>query len=88
MLLFSYLTFLFILKVCLKWVYQQGVSVLVKSFIEERMEENLSLFDWELNEYELKKISGILQRRGLPGDVFVSANAPFQAVQDLWDAEV
>ncbi|KAI3852185.1 hypothetical protein MKX03_022985 [Papaver bracteatum] len=74
--------------VCLKWVYQQGVSVLVKSFNEDRIEENLTLFDWELNEDELKKISEIPQRRGLPGDVFVSANGPFKTVEDLWDGEV
>ncbi|KAI3942845.1 hypothetical protein MKW92_011474 [Papaver armeniacum] len=75
-------------QVCLKWVYQQGVSVLVKSFNEDRMEENLTLFDWELNEDELKKIGEIRQRRGLPGDFFVSDNGPFKSVEDLWDGEV
>ncbi|KAJ4710184.1 NADPH-dependent codeinone reductase-like protein [Melia azedarach] len=32
-------------KVSLRWVYEQGVSLLVKSFNKERMKENLDIFD-------------------------------------------
>ena len=52
------------MKVCLRWVYEQGVSVVVKSFNEERMKENLDIFDWKLSEEECEKINQISQRKG------------------------
>lgn len=60
----------------------------MKSFNEERMKENLDIFDWELSEEELKKINEIPQRRGLPGDIFVSDEGPFKSEAELWDGEV
>ncbi|MCL7027039.1 hypothetical protein MKW94_006692 [Papaver nudicaule] len=77
-------------QVCLRWVYEQGVSLLVKSFNEQRMKENTLIFQWELTEDELEKISKIPQKRGLPGDIFVSEleAAPFKTVEELWDGEV
>ncbi|KAJ4710190.1 NADPH-dependent codeinone reductase-like protein [Melia azedarach] len=35
-------------QIAIRWVYQQGVSVITKSFNKQRMEENLDIFDWEL----------------------------------------
>ncbi|KAK9090533.1 hypothetical protein Sjap_023710 [Stephania japonica] len=51
-------------QVCLRWVYEQGVTLLVKSFNEERMKVNLDIFEWELSEEDLKKINEIPQSRG------------------------
>ncbi|OVA09113.1 Aldo/keto reductase [Macleaya cordata] len=76
-----------IAQISLRWVYEQGVSVLVKSFNEERMKENLKIFDWELSAEDLKRISEIPQRRGLPSDVFVSVNGPFKSEEELWNGE-
>ncbi|KAI3945239.1 hypothetical protein MKX01_035000 [Papaver californicum] len=78
------------LNVCLRWVYEQGVSLLVKSYNEQRMKENMMIFQWELTEDELEKISKIPQKRGLPGDIFVSEleAAPFKNIEELWDGEV
>lgn len=59
-------------KVCLRWVYQQGVSFLVKSYNEQRMKENMMFFHWELTEDELENISKIPQRKGVLGDKYVS----------------
>ncbi|KAI3945023.1 hypothetical protein MKW92_005596 [Papaver armeniacum] len=77
-------------QVCLRWVYEQGVSLLVKSFKEERMKENLMIFDWELTKDDLLKISKITQRRGLPGYRFISEleGSPFKTIEELWDGEV
>ncbi|KAK9113922.1 hypothetical protein Syun_020719 [Stephania yunnanensis] len=61
-----------IAQVCRRWVYEQGVTLLVKSFNEERMKENLDIFEWELSKEDLKKIDEIPQSRGLSGDFFVS----------------
>lgn len=46
-------------KVCLRWVYEQGGSVLVKSFNEERLKENLHIFDWELSAQDSEMIRKI-----------------------------
>ncbi|KAF8407539.1 hypothetical protein HHK36_006673 [Tetracentron sinense] len=52
--------------VALRWIYEQGASVVVKSFNKGRMKENLQIFGWELSGEELNKISQIPQQRGFP----------------------
>lgn len=48
----------------LRWVYEQGVSIVAKSFHKERMRQNLEIFDWSLSEEDLKRISELPQRKG------------------------
>ncbi|KAK1416317.1 hypothetical protein QVD17_32106 [Tagetes erecta] len=50
-------------QISLRWLYEQGVSIAVKSFNIERMKQNLDIFDWSLTEEELTKIDQIPQRR-------------------------
>ncbi|CAH1431157.1 unnamed protein product [Lactuca virosa] len=50
-------------QISLRWIYEQGVSFVVKSFNTERMKQNLDIFDWSLTEEELNKISQIPQRK-------------------------
>ncbi|XP_058079260.1 non-functional NADPH-dependent codeinone reductase 2-like [Magnolia sinica] len=76
-----------IAQVSLRWLHEQGVSVVVKSFNKERMKENLQIFDWELSEQDLQEISQISQRRGLSGEFFVSPGGPFKTIEELWDGE-
>ncbi|KAI6685969.1 hypothetical protein NL676_031882 [Syzygium grande] len=75
-------------QVCLRWAYEQGVSVLVKSFNIERMKENLDIFDWSLSPEELNKISQIPQKKGLVGLDVVSPDGPFKSPEELWDEDV
>lgn len=75
-------------QVCLRWVYEQGVIFLVKSFNKERMKENLDIFDWKLSVEESEKISRIPQRRGFLAEEFISDDGPYKSVEDLWDGEV
>ncbi|XVE91874.1 hypothetical protein REPUB_Repub01dG0048900 [Reevesia pubescens] len=51
-------------QISLRWVHEQGASVITKSFHNDRMKENLEIFDWTLSIEELDKISGLPQRRG------------------------
>ncbi|KAF8407550.1 hypothetical protein HHK36_006684 [Tetracentron sinense] len=78
------------IHVALRWIYEQGASVVVKSFNKGRMKENLQIFgDWELSEEDLNKISQIPQQRGFPGEeLFVSANGPYKSLDELWDGEI
>ncbi|KAF9623292.1 hypothetical protein IFM89_000781 [Coptis chinensis] len=75
-------------QVCLRWVYEQGVGLLVKSFNEARLKENMEIFDWALNEEESKKINQLPQNRGYPGHNFISPDGPFKSEEELWDGEI
>ncbi|OMO54968.1 Aldo/keto reductase [Corchorus olitorius] len=75
-------------QIALRWIYEQGVSIIVKSFNGERMKENLEIFDWSLNVEELKKMSQIPQSRGVPGKHYTSKYGPFKTVEDIWDGEM
>ena len=44
-------------QVALRWNIQRGVCVAVKSMKEERMKENLDIFDFQLSEEEMQVIS-------------------------------
>ncbi|KAE8667267.1 Non-functional NADPH-dependent codeinone reductase 2 [Hibiscus syriacus] len=55
---------------CLRWVYEQGVCVIVKSFNKERMKQNLDIFDWELSDDDLHKISQLPQCEGMQLNIF------------------
>ncbi|PWA34040.1 aldo/keto reductase/potassium channel subunit beta [Artemisia annua] len=50
-------------QISLRWLYEQGVIIAVKSFNTERMKENLEIFDWYLTREELSKIDQIPQHR-------------------------
>nr|DAD31054.1 TPA_asm: hypothetical protein HUJ06_009905 [Nelumbo nucifera] len=76
------------LQICLRWVYEQGVGLLVKTSNEERLKENLDIFNWALSDEESEKINQIAQSRGFDGDTFISANGPFKSVEEFWDGEV
>ncbi|KAK9063828.1 hypothetical protein SSX86_017700 [Deinandra increscens subsp. villosa] len=52
-------------QISLRWLYEQGVIIAVKSFSKERMKQNLDIFDWSLTEEELNKIDRIPQRRNV-----------------------
>ncbi|KAL9664469.1 hypothetical protein QQ045_019871 [Rhodiola kirilowii] len=71
-------------QIALRWVYQQGVTLIVKSFHKDRMTQNLQVpdWDWELSEDELVKIKqDIPQRRGNDGSRF----GAWLEQQGLWD---
>ncbi|XP_077254023.1 (1S)-1,7-diacetoxy-luvungin A aldo-keto reductase-like [Tasmannia lanceolata] len=75
-------------QVSLRWVYEQGVSLLVKSFNNERIKENLHFLDWSLSEEESYRISLIQQCKGFPALEFVSLDGPFKSPEEFWDGEI
>lgn len=74
-------------QVCLRWAYEQGIGVVVKSFNKERMKQNLEIFNWKLSEEEAKKISEIQQSRGCLGLDYISPYGPYKTTKELWDEE-
>ncbi|TXG56377.1 hypothetical protein EZV62_017690 [Acer yangbiense] len=75
-------------QVCLRWAYEQGVTVVVKSFNKQRMKENLEIFNWELSDEESNKITEIPQSRGCLGEDYISINGPIKSMEELWDGEI
>nr|QQO86707.1 chalcone reductase-like protein [Dahlia pinnata] len=65
-----------IAQISLRWMYEQGVSFVVKSFNAERIKQNLDIFEWSLTEEELTKISQISQQKHiyLAGSMVNEAN--------------
>ncbi|MDA3894181.1 MAG: aldo/keto reductase [Salinivirgaceae bacterium] len=55
-------------QVCLRWVVQHDVIVIPKSTTPERIKENISLFDFELSEKEMKQIND-LPEMGFSGEL-------------------
>ncbi|KAM6562297.1 hypothetical protein CsatB_022295 [Cannabis sativa] len=76
-------------KVSLRWIYEQGASVVVKSYNKERLKENLDIFDWELTEDDLNKINLIPQNRTSVCEAFVSPeHGPYKSFEEFWDGEL
>ncbi|CAJ1952187.1 unnamed protein product [Sphenostylis stenocarpa] len=77
-----------IAQVALRWAYQQGSSAMAKSTNKERMKQNLDIFDFELSEEDLERISQVPQRRQYTGDMWLSENGPYKTLEELWDGKV
>ncbi|KAK8655398.1 hypothetical protein V6N13_107977 [Hibiscus sabdariffa] len=75
-------------QVCLRWAFEEGVGVIVKSFNGERMKQNLEIFDWSLSEEELKRIDQLPQGRGCTGEFLLDEHGTFKTVEEFWDGEV
>ncbi|OWM89360.1 D-galacturonate reductase-like [Punica granatum] len=71
-------------QVSLRWVYEQGVSLVTKSFNKQRMRENLGIFDWSLTEEESRRISQLPQHKGVR---FASILGPHDISFEI-DAEI
>ena len=76
------------MKVCLRWEYEQGIAIVVKSYNKDRMKQNIEIFDWAMSEQESNKIGEIAQSRVHRGVEFVSSNGPFKTIEELWDGEL
>ncbi|XP_062110416.1 non-functional NADPH-dependent codeinone reductase 2-like [Humulus lupulus] len=76
-------------QVSLRWIYEQGASIVVKSYNKERLKENLDIFDWALTEDDLQKINLIPQNRFNVCEAFVSPDhGPYKSLEELWDGEI
>ncbi|PKI76709.1 methylecgonone reductase-like [Punica granatum] len=76
-------------QVALRWIHEQGTSVIVKSFNTERIRGNLKIFEWEeeLTGDEMEKIKQIPQRGGVSGSVYVNESGPggYKSLDELWE---
>ncbi|CAL8995280.1 unnamed protein product [Prunus brigantina] len=75
-------------QVCLRCVYEQGVSLVVKSFNKDKIQENIGIFDWELSPQELDNINQIPQNRGFLAINLIADESPYKSLHELWDGEI
>ncbi|XVF85524.1 hypothetical protein PTKIN_Ptkin17bG0124300 [Pterospermum kingtungense] len=66
-------------QIALRWVYEQGASVITKSFNKDRMKQNLHIFDWSLSREDLDKISGLPQRKSTPLSLIIESGEELEA---------
>lgn len=76
------------MQVALRWAYEQGAVVVMKSFNKERLKQNIKIFDWALSDEDSKKIAEIPQIRANLATAFISPTGPFKSVEELWDGEL
>lgn len=72
---------------CIRWVFEQGDCVIVKSFNEQRMRENLDIFSWELSDNDRHRISALPESRGTY-NFFVHESGPYKTADEFWDGEI
>ncbi|KDP24554.1 hypothetical protein JCGZ_25118 [Jatropha curcas] len=76
-------------QVALRWGLQMGHSVLPKSINENRIKENLDVFQWFIPKDLFGKFSEIEQGRLVKGTSFVhEIYGPYRNIQELWDGEM
>ncbi|XVF08158.1 hypothetical protein REPUB_Repub06bG0201900 [Reevesia pubescens] len=76
-------------QVALRWGLQMGHSVLPKSVSEERLRENLDVFNWSIPEDLFAKFSEIEQEKLVRGSEFVhQIYGGYKTIEELWDAEI
>ncbi|KAJ8749829.1 hypothetical protein K2173_013232 [Erythroxylum novogranatense] len=75
-------------QVCMRWAYEQGVSIVTKSSNKVRMQESIDIFNWNLSTDDLIKIDQIPQSRLCVAEIFVSEDGPYRSVMELWDGEM
>ena len=72
-------------QVCLRWVYEQGATLVPRSYNKERLKQNLDIFDWQLTEDDVHKISQIRQKK-LIVSIFHASDP--KLLDELWDGEL
>ncbi|KAL2540041.1 NAD(P)-linked oxidoreductase superfamily protein [Abeliophyllum distichum] len=76
-------------QVALSWGLSKGASVIVKSFNEDRMKENMEALDLKLDDYDLLEIEKMEEDKIMKGEFLVnSTTSPYKSLQHLWDDEI
>ncbi|XP_028763372.1 non-functional NADPH-dependent codeinone reductase 2-like [Neltuma alba] len=76
-------------QVALRWGLSKGSSVIVKSFNEERMKENMASLDLNLDHEDMFEIEKMEEKKIMRGEFLVNqTTSPFRTIQQLWDHEI
>jgi diketogulonate reductase-like aldo/keto reductase len=74
-------------QVILRWLYEKGVSFVVRSYNSKRLEENFKALDYTLSAADFQLVDSISeQKKAILGQWFVQPECgPFKSLKDLWD---
>jgi len=73
----------------LKWGLSKGSSVIVKSFNQERMKENIGSFDLRLDDEDMFEIEKLEEMKIMKGEFHVNGTtSPYKTIEELWDGEI
>ncbi|KAF2315814.1 hypothetical protein GH714_040354 [Hevea brasiliensis] len=76
-------------QVALKWGLSKEASVIVKSFNQNRLKENMEALDIKLDHQDLVDIDKLEERKIMRGEVYVNeTTSPYKTIEDLWDDEI
>ncbi|KAJ7982529.1 Aldo/keto reductase [Quillaja saponaria] len=76
-------------QVALNWGLSKGSSVIVKSFNQERMKENIGSCYLKLDEEEMREIDKLEEKKIMRGEFLVNeTTSPYKTLQDLWDGDI
>ncbi|XP_078180448.1 non-functional NADPH-dependent codeinone reductase 2-like [Carex rostrata] len=68
-------------QISLRWILEQDVGIVVKSFNKKRLIQNLKIFDWELSKEEQLKISTIPQKKAARVEFMLTKEGTLTSVQ-------
>lgn len=71
-------------QIVLRWAVQRGCNIIPKTSKESRMQENLSIFDFELSKQEMQDISALNQNKRF-NDPGVFCEAAFNTFYPIYD---
>lgn len=73
----------------MKWGLLKGSSVIVKSFNDERMEENIGSYDLNLDDEDMLEIEKMEEMKIMRGEFHVNeTTSPYKTIEELWDDEI
>ncbi|KAI4323819.1 hypothetical protein L6164_023398 [Bauhinia variegata] len=76
-------------QVALRWALSKGSSVIVKSFNQERMKENIGSFGLRLEDEDMFDFDQLEERKIMRGEFLVNeTTSPYKSIEDLWDYEI
>ncbi|XP_044504518.1 NADPH-dependent aldo-keto reductase, chloroplastic-like [Mangifera indica] len=76
-------------QVALNWGLSKGASVIVKSFNQERMKENMAAFNLKLDDEDLSQIDTLEEWKIMRGEFLINeTTSPYRTLEDLWDYEI
>ncbi|KAJ6712241.1 ALDO/KETO REDUCTASE [Salix purpurea] len=77
------------LKVALQWGLSKGSSMIVKSFNQERLWENMEALNVKLDGQDLTDIEKMEEWKIMRGEFLVNdSTSPYKTIEDLWDGEI
>ncbi|GER35074.1 NAD(P)-linked oxidoreductase superfamily protein [Striga asiatica] len=76
-------------QVALGWGLSKGSSVIVKSFNQERLKENMGSLDLKLEDSDILEIEKMDEWKIMRGEFYVNQRtSPYRTIEELWDDEI